>query len=193
MTRILGLAGPPGSGKSTLAARMADACGTRAAVLPMDGFHLSNATLAERGLADRKGAPETFDVVGLVALLEALRAPGRDDLAAPTYSRALHEPVADALPLPTTLDVVIVEGNYLGLADGGWERVRPLLDRLWFLDVPWDVTRDRLIARRVATGRDAAEATAWVDSVDKANDALIRTTASAADAILADGEIPPRP
>ncbi|GMA34411.1 hypothetical protein [Demequina litorisediminis] len=86
---------------------------------------------------------------------------------------------------------MIVEGNYLGLDRGQWRSVRPLLDVLWFLDVPWDVTRDRLIARRVATGRTRSEAVAWVDTVDKANDALIRSTASAADAVLADGEVPP--
>ncbi|WP_084077764.1 hypothetical protein [Demequina sp. NBRC 110057] len=193
MTRVVGLAGPPGSGKSTLAARMADAWGPGVVAVPMDGFHLSNEVLASRGLASRKGAPDTFDVDGLVALLGGLADPARADLAAPAYSRELHDPVPDAIALPAGLDTVILEGNYLGLGMGGWERVRPLLGYLWFLDVPWEVTRERLIARRAATGRDPAEAVAWVDAVDRENDALIRATASAADAPLADGEVPPAP
>ena len=190
MTRVVGLAGPPGAGKSTLAVRMADAVAGSAIVLPMDGFHLRNAELERRGLAARKGASDTFDVDGLVALLTRLREPGRLALAAPAYSRTLHEPVEDAIDIPADIDAVIVEGNYLGLSVGGWDRVRPLIDELWFLDVPWDVTRERLIARRVATGRSATEAVAWVDTVDKANDQAIRATASAADKILRDGEVP---
>ncbi|MFV0287726.1 MAG: nucleoside/nucleotide kinase family protein, partial [Demequina sp.] len=147
MTRIVGLAGPPGSGKSTLAARMVDAWGPGVVVVPMDGFHLSNADLAATGLAARKGAPETFDVAGLVTLLTALRKPGRGALTAPAYSRELHDPVPDAIAIPAGASTVIVEGNYLGLSLGQWRSVRPRLDILWFLDVPWDVTRDRLIAR----------------------------------------------
>ena len=40
----------------------------------MDGFHLSNVELDRLGLADRKGAPETFDAAGFVHLLRRLRA-----------------------------------------------------------------------------------------------------------------------
>lgn len=191
MTRIVGLAGPPGSGKSTLAARMTDAWGPSAVVVPMDGFHLSNDVLVSRGLSSRKGAPDTFDVDGLVALLTSLRRTDRGDVAAPAYSRERHDPVPAALTIDATAAVVIVEGNYLGLATDGWERVRPLLDWLWFLDVPWTLTRQRLVARRIATGRDPEEATAWVDTVDKANDRTVRATASAADSLLTDGEVPP--
>ncbi|GMA34412.1 hypothetical protein [Demequina litorisediminis] len=94
MTRIVGLAGPPGSGKSTLAARMADAWGPGAVVVPMDGFHLTSAALAASGLAGSKGAPETFDVAGFVTLLTALREPGRGALTAPAYSREAPRPRA---------------------------------------------------------------------------------------------------
>ena len=43
--------------------------GPEAVVVPMDGFHLHDDELARLGLGDRKGAPETFDVEGYVALL----------------------------------------------------------------------------------------------------------------------------
>ena len=70
--RLIGIAGPPGAGKSTYAARMASELGPTAVVLPMDGFHLSQARLIKLGRLDRMGAPDTFDVDGFVAVLESL-------------------------------------------------------------------------------------------------------------------------
>ena len=40
--------------------------------LPMDGFHLANATLDKLGDHDRKGAIDTFDGWGFFALLRRL-------------------------------------------------------------------------------------------------------------------------
>ena len=51
------IAGPPGSGKSTLAADLARRIGLSCCLIPMDGFHLDNATLSARGLLPVKGAP----------------------------------------------------------------------------------------------------------------------------------------
>ena len=87
--RILGIAGPPGAGKSTLALAVCEALAGRAVLVPMDGFHRSNEELVTLGLRDRKGAPETFDADGFVALLAAVHAgdavrapaPGRHGLA----------------------------------------------------------------------------------------------------------------
>jgi pantothenate kinase len=71
---VLGICGAPGAGKSTVAAELVAAYGEEAVVVPMDGFHLHDDELARLGLSDRKGAPETFDVAGYVALLARLRA-----------------------------------------------------------------------------------------------------------------------
>src|SRR6476620_2901052 len=70
---LLGIAGAPGAGKSTLAEELAARIVPGAVVVPMDGFHLHDDELARLGLGDRKGAPETFDVAGYVALLRRLR------------------------------------------------------------------------------------------------------------------------
>lgn len=73
---LVGIAGSPGSGKTTLARtvvrRVNERAGDRpmAAYLPMDGFHLANPTLDALGRHDRKGAIDTFDAWGFVALLE---------------------------------------------------------------------------------------------------------------------------
>ena len=70
---LLGVCGAPGAGKSTLAVRLARGLGDTAVVVPMDGFHLHDDELRRLGLADRKGAPETFDVAGYTSLLRRLR------------------------------------------------------------------------------------------------------------------------
>lgn len=66
--RLVAIAGPPASGKSTLACELAQAHPSFALV-PMDGFHLDNATLKARNRLDRKGAPDTFVCGGFLGLV----------------------------------------------------------------------------------------------------------------------------
>ena len=180
---VLGICGGPGSGKSTLAAALAALwSGADAVAVPMDGFHLSAAELERAGLAHLKGAPETFDPLALEALLAELRA--GTSRTAPAYSRELHDVIPDAIAVPPTCRIVIVEGNYLGLRGEPWRRVRTHLDWLWRLDVPWELARDRLIARRIATGRDPDAAREWVDTVDAASARLVADADAEADAVL---------
>jgi len=180
VTRILlGIAGAPGAGKSTYAAAEQARLGPAATVLPMDGFHLPQAELVRLGRRDRMGAPDTFDVAGFVATLEALRSGA--DVRAPGFDRRIEEPVPDAIVVGPDIRLVLVEGNYLLHDRDGWERVRPLLDRVVFLAPDDAVRRDRLIARHVAFGKSAAEAEAWVARSDDPNAAIVAVTAHRAD------------
>lgn len=181
--RIIGITGAPGAGKSTLAARTAATFGDTAAVVPMDGFHLAQAELVRLGRAGRKGAPDTFDVDGFVALLTRLRRAERT-VYAPAFDRHLEQPLAAAIAVEPHHTVVVAEGNYLLHDRDGWERVRPLLDECWYVDVDPAVRRAQLVARHVAHGRTPEAARAWVAEVDESNAELVRRTRHRADRIV---------
>ena len=116
---LLGLVGPPGSGKSTLAAALQAEFASVAQVVPMDGFHLANVELERLGRRARKGAPDTFDSGGYVALLKRLLAQQDDEIVyAPEFRREIEEPIANAIPVFSRTQLVITEGNYLLLEEG---------------------------------------------------------------------------
>lgn len=171
---LLGITGPPGSGKSALAQAIVAHYRHRehaafASLAPMDGFHLSNAQLKVLGRADRKGAIDTFDVGGYVALLERIRRAGDETVYAPDYDRAFGEPIAARHAIEGAARLVVTEGNYLADPAPGWRRVPDLLDELWMLTGdPEELTR-RLVQRHVRHGRNEADAVAWATSVDGTN------------------------
>jgi pantothenate kinase len=170
--RVLGIAGPPGAGKSRLAEHLLAHFGARAALLPMDGFHFANEELARLGLAHRKGAPETFDVRGYLETLQRVRRREHDVLA-PRFHREIEEPVAGAIRIPTSAELVITEGNYLLLPQHPWGEIADLLDERWLLRPDDVVRRARLVARHEAHGRSPVEARSWVDEVDEPNAELV--------------------
>jgi pantothenate kinase len=180
--KLLGLVGPPGGGKSTLAQALLAALPGRAVVIPMDGFHLANAELARLGRAERKGAPDTFDSAGYVALLGRLKAQQTDEIVyAPEFRRDIEEPIAGAIAVEPRVPLVITEGNYLLLKVGHWARVRELLDEVWFVDTDDALRRARLVQRHVDFGRTPPAARDWVDGTDELNARLVAASQHLAD------------
>jgi pantothenate kinase len=183
--RILGLVGAPGSGKSTLAQLLVARAPDRAVLVPMDGFHLANVELARLNRSDRKGAPDTFDADGYVALLRRIRTQHRDEVVyAPEFRREIEEPIAASIAVLPDHRLIITEGNYLLLEGGAWSGVRPLLDDVWYVDVDDALRLQRLVARHMLFGRDEPAARAWVEHTDEPNAQLIAATRMRADRIV---------
>jgi pantothenate kinase len=184
---MLGLCGPPASGKSHVAATIvARAIGRHglgyAVVVPMDGFHLANEVLVELGRRDRKGAPDTFDVDGFIALLDRVRTSGQDSVYAPRFHRGIEAAVAGAIAIPPAAQLVVVEGNYLLLDDDSWASVQRRFHEVWYIDVDPAIREQRLIDRhRVGHG---AGAEAWVRTVDRPNGERVEATRHRADRIV---------
>jgi pantothenate kinase len=186
--RLLGIAGPPGAGKSTLSAQILAAFHGRCVVVPMDGYHLAQSELDRLGRAGRKGAPDTFDAAGYVALLRRLRDPvPGETVYAPEYRRDLHNGVAGAIPVPADVPLVITEGNYLLLDEHGFGPVRGLLDLCWYVDLPDDVRTQRLVARHTRFGKAPGAAHAWTHGPDQRNADLVAATRTRADAVVVPG------
>ena len=178
---VLGIVGSPGSGKTTLARAIADrvdelaGAGT-AAHLPMDGFHLANATLDALGRHDRKGAIDTFDGFGFVALLRRVHAETGNTVYAPAFERTVDEPVAGSIPIPPATRLIVAEGNYLLVDQEPWSRIRSLLAESWFVATPEEERLRRLVDRHTRHGRTVEAATAWARDVDGANAVLIEAS-----------------
>ena len=183
--RLLGLVGPPGAGKSTLAQALLEAFPGAAQVVPMDGYHLANVELARLGRADRKGAPDTFDAAGYLALLQSLREPRDGEIVtAPECRRESAEPVAGAIAVLPDTRLVITEGNYLLLDDGPWAGIAQLLDDCWYVEIDPALRTDRLVARHRQFGRSAEQAADWVAHTDEPNARHIEATRERARAVF---------
>jgi pantothenate kinase len=166
---VLGIAGGPGTGKSTLAQKLAAELGEVAAYVPMDGFHMRHSKLESLGTVADKGMPHTFEGAAFADLLERLKT-ATSPISGPGYSRKIEDVVEDAFTVPATTKLLVVEGNYLLLATAPWWRVKPLLDRSIYFEIPREVVRARLMKRHAEEGLFTEERNrAHIERVDLVN------------------------
>ena len=192
---LLGITGAPGAGKSTLA-DLVVARVPGAVLVGMDGFHLAHDALTEIGRVDRKGAPDTFDAAGYVALLERIRGLDRLDhpgetVWAPRFHREIEDAVAAAVPVTGETPLVVTEGNYLLLDKWPWWQVSALLDECWFVDLSDDLRRARLQARHERYGRTPDEARERTLGSDERNAVVVTASAVRADLWVTGVDLPP--
>lgn len=111
---IIGLAGSVSVGKST-SARILRSLLARwpghpnVSLISTDGFLHPNKVLAERGLMERKGFPESYDVRTLLKFLADVKA-GRRKVRAPVYSHITYDIVPTEFQVIDQPDILIVEG-----------------------------------------------------------------------------------
>ncbi|KAF1921736.1 P-loop containing nucleoside triphosphate hydrolase protein [Ampelomyces quisqualis] len=175
---LIAVSGIPGSGKTTLAAIVSkrlnekhaqESPGTSnsnplAAFIPMDGYHLSRAQLDAmpdpESAHARRGAAFTFDGQSFFSLVKRLRepiCPETQTLYAPSFDHAIKDPVDNDIAIAASVRIVIFEGNYCALDKEPWRDAADLMDERWFVDVDFDVARERLIHRHVKAGIAANE------------------------------------
>jgi len=118
---IIGIAGSVAVGKSTTArvlqallARWPDH--PRVDLVTTDGFLYPNAVLSQRGLMDRKGFPESYDLRRLVGLLADLKA-GAPEVSIPVYSHLTYDILPGEIQIIRQPDILILEG--LNVLHGG--------------------------------------------------------------------------
>ncbi len=184
---VLGICGAPGAGKSTLAEKLVHRFGSDAVLVPMDGFHLHDDELARLELSQRKGAPETFDVAGYVALLRRMRTDPGHTVYAPVFDRSRELSVAGAVAVRPEHRLVVTEGNYLLYDELGWAEVRPLLDEVWFVEGDEATRLERLVERHAAHGKPRDLAERWATVADQANADLVAATRARADLVVRAG------
>jgi pantothenate kinase len=183
---LVGIAGCPGAGKTTLAVQVAatvnELLGREdcAVHLPMDGYHLANATLDRLGRHDRKGAIDTFDGWGFVSLLRRLVTEYDHTVYAPSFNRNVDEGIAAEIAVQPSARVVVVEGNYLLADSEPWVQISSLLAESWFCETSEAERLRRLVDRHERHGRSAEAALAWAETVDGVNAELIEATRSRA-------------
>jgi pantothenate kinase len=179
---ILGVVGKPGVGKSTFTDYLREQLSSElVAILPMDGFHMSNEKLIELGRRERKGAPDTFDVDDFAETLANVRDSHGVDIRFPIFNREIEASIPNAGLVPAGVKLVIVEGNYLLHDQSGWEKIAIHLDESWFLNVDDHLRMERLIARHIEFGKSPEDAKAWSQGTDEVNAKLIQLTQPRAD------------
>ena len=170
------LAAPPAAGKSTLCLYLEQLSRTEAGLIPVqsvgiDGFHyrqdyLDSHYIERNGatipLARIKGAPESYDVEKLRALLEHVYEDGQ---RWPLYDRRIHNPVEGAVELRE--QILILEGNWLLLDEEPWSSLN--CDYSIFLRAGDERQLARIVRRKMLGGFDEATAREFVRSNDAPN------------------------
>ena len=145
---FIALSGPPASGKSTISENLAkdlSAKGYNSSILQMDGFHYDDLILKEKKLLSKKGAPETFDVMGLINFVSRLHK--EDEVVIPIFDRSLELSRSSAVIISKNTKVIIVEGNYVLLNSYPWSELHKFFNTTVMINCEKKILEKRLIER----------------------------------------------
>ena len=108
---VLGIAGSVAAGKSTTARVVEELLGRsfHVSLVTTDGFLYPTAELEARGLMDRKGFPESYDVRMLVDFLSSIKS-GAPRVTAPVYSHIKYDRLPGEEIVLDEPDILILEG-----------------------------------------------------------------------------------
>ncbi len=120
---VVGIAGSVAAGKSTVAEVLRALISRwperpEVGLVSTDGFLYPNRVLESRGLMDRKGFPESYDLPLLLRFLADVKS-GRDGVSAPIHSHLTYDILPDETQHVGRPDVLVVEG--LNMLEAGLE------------------------------------------------------------------------
>jgi len=145
---FIALSGAPGSGKSTVSEKLMsdlNTVGHKSSILQMDAFHYDDQILKEKNLLLKKGAPETFDVMGLLNFINRLEK--ESEVVIPVFDRSLELSRSSAVIISDDIKVVIVEGNYLLLKSHPWRELHKFFNSTIIVNCDERILEERLIKR----------------------------------------------
>ena len=145
---FIALSGPPASGKSTISEKLANDLSAKdynTSILQMDGFHYDDLILKEKKLLLKKGAPETFDVMGLINFVSRLQK--EDEVVIPIFDRSLELSRSSAVVISKNTKVIIVEGNYVLLNSYPWRELHKFFNTTVMINCEKKILEKRLIER----------------------------------------------
>ena len=145
---FIALSGPPASGKSTISEKLVKDLtlkGHNSSIFQMDGFHYDDQILKQKSLLLKKGAPETFDVMGFLNFLFRLQ--NENEVAIPIFDRSLELSRSSAVIISKETRVVIVEGNYILLKTHPWRELHKFFNSTIMINTKHEILEKRLIER----------------------------------------------
>lgn len=182
------IVGTPGSGKSTLAGQLTDAlkrlAPNSAIVVPMDGNHYDDIVLDARGIRDRKGSPDVFDVASFRHMLVRLQNDTEEQIAIPLFDRSLAMARHGAQIIDRNVRPLIVDGNYLLLDQAPSGVLREIFRTTVMVDAKVPTLRDRRMRRWVGLGIDAEEVGRKVEGNDLPDAELVVNGSAAAEFVV---------
>ncbi len=148
---VIGVAGSVAVGKSTFA-RILQALLARwpdhpqVDLVTTDGFLHPNAVLAERGIMNRKGFPESYDTRRLIEFLREVKS-GASSVEAPVYSHVVYDIVPDDRIVVRQPDILILEGLNVLQVGGSNEFVSDYFDFSIYIDADEQHIEDWYVQR----------------------------------------------
>lgn len=111
---IIGIGGSVAVGKSTTARLLQTLLARgkskpRVDLVTTDGFLYPNAVLEEKGIMNRKGFPESYDIKALIQFMGDVKS-GKPEIKAPVYSHLAYDVIQGEEKVISQPDILILEG-----------------------------------------------------------------------------------